>query len=322
MLAPTVTPWLVERFGKLPRDRRGHGARHARLRALPAARAGLDVPAMLPTILLVGVAFALAYGTLTIAATDGIAEAEQGLASGLQYVSLQFGAALGLAVVAAVNVAATNGSSEAALLDGFQAALFVPGRRRGARAGRDGHRASGVAAASGHRSMLKHLRTNPIALLALFIALGGPRTRPAPPSEPKEGQSQVQARIRVILDEAGASGWRARDDHCRPKLIAGRWRGRYERLVLARYGGTLPARSLSTSCPRRSSRSQTQSGSRPTIACGSGSSVLAVRRTFRPVRIGPRTSRKLDVLGDGRRCRAHQARGGRATARACRPSHS
>ena len=81
---------------------------------------------MLPTILLVGVAFSLAFGTLMIVATDGIAEPEQGLASGLQYVSLQFGAAVGLAVVAAVNVAATDGASERALLDGFQAALFVP----------------------------------------------------------------------------------------------------------------------------------------------------------------------------------------------------
>ena len=81
---------------------------------------------MLPTILLVGVAFALTFGTLMIVATDGIAEAEQGLASGLQYVSLQFGAAVGLAVVAAVNVAATDGASERALLDGFQAALLVP----------------------------------------------------------------------------------------------------------------------------------------------------------------------------------------------------
>ena len=81
---------------------------------------------MLPTLLLVGVAFALAFGTLMIVATDGIDEAEQGLASGLQYVSLQFGAAVGLAIVAAVNVAATDGTSEQALLDGYRTALLVP----------------------------------------------------------------------------------------------------------------------------------------------------------------------------------------------------
>ena len=112
ILAPTLTPRLVERFGKLPVIGAGM--------ALAALGYALFLPLgpdwtylqMLPTILLVGVAFALAFGTLMIVATDGIAEAEQGLASGLQYVSLQFGAAVGLAVVAAVNVAATNGSSK------------------------------------------------------------------------------------------------------------------------------------------------------------------------------------------------------------------
>jgi predicted MFS family arabinose efflux permease len=110
ILAPTLTPRLVERFGKLPVI--GVGM------ALATLGYALFLPLgpewtylqMLPTILLVGVAFALTFGTLMIVATDGIAEAEQGLASGLQYVSLQFGAAVGLAVVAAVNVAATDGA--------------------------------------------------------------------------------------------------------------------------------------------------------------------------------------------------------------------
>ena len=81
---------------------------------------------MLPTLLLVGVAFALAFGTLMIVATDGIDEHEQGLAGGLQYVSLQFGAAVGLAIVAAVNVAATTGRRRRGLLDGYRTALLVP----------------------------------------------------------------------------------------------------------------------------------------------------------------------------------------------------
>lgn len=126
VLAPTLTPRLVERFGKLPVIGAGM--------ALAAVGYGLFVGVgaewtylqMLPTMVLVGVAFALTFGTLMIVATDGIAEAEQGLASGLQYVSLQFGGAVGLAVVAAVNVAATDGTSERALLDGYQAALLVP----------------------------------------------------------------------------------------------------------------------------------------------------------------------------------------------------
>jgi MFS family permease len=83
--------------------------------------------AMLPTMLILGVAFALAYGPLTIAATEGIAPDEQGLAGGLLNTSFQFGAALGLALVTAVNVAATDaGGSAQAQLDGYRAALVVP----------------------------------------------------------------------------------------------------------------------------------------------------------------------------------------------------
>jgi MFS family permease len=126
ILAPTLTPRLVERFGKLPVI--GAGTALAAIGYALFLRLDADwgYLEMLPTLLLVGLAFALTFGTLMIVATDGIDEAEQGLASGLQYVSLQFGAAVGLAIVAAVNVAATNGTSSAALLDGYQAALLVP----------------------------------------------------------------------------------------------------------------------------------------------------------------------------------------------------
>ena len=126
ILAPTLTPRLVERFGKLPVI--GAGTALAALGYALFLRLGADWSYfdMLPTLLLVGVAFALTFGTLMIVATDGIAEHEQGLAGGLQYVSLQFGAAVGLAIVAAVNVAATNGTSAQALLDGYRTALLVP----------------------------------------------------------------------------------------------------------------------------------------------------------------------------------------------------
>jgi hypothetical protein len=79
---------------------------------------------MLPSFLLIAVAFSLAYGGLTIAATDGVADADQGVASGLVSMSLQFGAAVGLAIATAVNVAATG--DDGALLDGYRAALLVP----------------------------------------------------------------------------------------------------------------------------------------------------------------------------------------------------
>jgi MFS family permease len=91
---------------------------------------GLDAryaTAMLPTFVLAGIGFGLAYGPLNIAATNGIAEEEQGLAGGLVNTSFQFGGALVLAVVTAVNDANTGASgSPDALLDGFHAALVVP----------------------------------------------------------------------------------------------------------------------------------------------------------------------------------------------------
>jgi EmrB/QacA subfamily drug resistance transporter len=90
---------------------------------------GLDsgyLAAMLPTFLLCGVGFALAFGPLNIAATNGIAASEQGLASGLLNTSLQFGGAFVLAVVTAVNAAAAGADgSPQSLLDGFHAAILV-----------------------------------------------------------------------------------------------------------------------------------------------------------------------------------------------------
>ncbi len=67
-----------------------------------------------------------AYGPLTIVATEGVAEEEQGPAGALLHTSFQFGAALGLPTVTAVNVTATASSSPSALLDGYRAALWVP----------------------------------------------------------------------------------------------------------------------------------------------------------------------------------------------------
>jgi Major Facilitator Superfamily len=82
---------------------------------------------MLPTFLLVGLGFALAYGPLNIAATNGIAPAEQGLAAGLLNTSFQFGGALVLAVVTAVDNAYTSADGSAqALLNGYHAAIVVP----------------------------------------------------------------------------------------------------------------------------------------------------------------------------------------------------
>jgi len=84
------------------------------------------VTAMLPTFLLAGLGFGLSFGPLNIAATYGIAAQEQGLAGGLLSTSLQFGGALVLAVVTAVNNANTGSDGSAqSLLDGFHPALVV-----------------------------------------------------------------------------------------------------------------------------------------------------------------------------------------------------
>jgi len=81
---------------------------------------------MLPTMVFAGLGFALAFGPLNIAATNGIAPGEQGLAGGLLNTSFQFGGALVLAVVTAVASADLGpDASPQALLDGFHAALLV-----------------------------------------------------------------------------------------------------------------------------------------------------------------------------------------------------
>jgi Na+/melibiose symporter-like transporter len=125
VLAPTLTPRLVERFGNARVVLGGF--------LLAILAYGLFLPvgmdwtyaAMFPTLILAGTAFALAYGPLTIAATDGVAEEEQGLAGGLLHTSTQFGSALGISAVTAVYGLASTGAG-ADTLSAFRAALVVP----------------------------------------------------------------------------------------------------------------------------------------------------------------------------------------------------
>ncbi|UMP07591.1 MFS transporter [Amycolatopsis sp. EV170708-02-1] len=127
ILAPTLTPRLVARFGNTRLIFGGF--------VLAAVSYALFLPlgldwtyaAMFPSMIILGLGFAIAYGPLTIVATEGIAEDEQGLAGGLLYTAFQFGAALGLSAVTAVNVAALGaGGSPEAALGGYRAALVVP----------------------------------------------------------------------------------------------------------------------------------------------------------------------------------------------------
>jgi hypothetical protein len=128
LLAPGVTPRLLMRFGVTRVIFAGMiSAVVAYALFLPIGLDSAYLTAMLPTFIFAGLAFALGYGPLNIAATNGIAPEEQGLAGGLVNTSFQFGGALGLAIVTAVNAAnAGPGDSPQALMDGFEAALIVP----------------------------------------------------------------------------------------------------------------------------------------------------------------------------------------------------
>lgn len=82
---------------------------------------------ILPTMLLVGAAFALTFPSLNVQATSGVDEHEQGMVSGLLNTSVQVGGALFLAVVTAVLTANTpeEGASPQAVLDSYLPALTV-----------------------------------------------------------------------------------------------------------------------------------------------------------------------------------------------------
>jgi MFS family permease len=83
------------------------------------------LPSVLPTMVLAGIGFALAFAPLNVAGTSGVAPAEQGLAGGLLNTSFQFGGALVLAIVTAVVNAYTTGTTPQGVLNGFHPALVV-----------------------------------------------------------------------------------------------------------------------------------------------------------------------------------------------------
>lgn len=78
---------------------------------------------ILPSMILLGLACALCFPSLNIQATAGVADDEQGLASGLVNTSFQVGGGVGLAVVTAVVTAGGNGT--AAMWAGVHPALAV-----------------------------------------------------------------------------------------------------------------------------------------------------------------------------------------------------
>jgi predicted MFS family arabinose efflux permease len=78
-------------------------------------RADVDptyITMILPTMLLIGVGFALGFPSFNMQGTTGVADHEQGLASGLINTSFQVGGAITLAVVSAVIGDGSGGGSE------------------------------------------------------------------------------------------------------------------------------------------------------------------------------------------------------------------
>ena len=91
------------------------------------ARPGMPyVEFLLPTMVLLGVGFGLSFAALNVQATSGVANHEQGLASGLLNTSLQVGGAVVLAVVTAI-VSSSSRTVQVhhQLLPGMTSALWV-----------------------------------------------------------------------------------------------------------------------------------------------------------------------------------------------------
>ncbi|AJT42555.1 MFS transporter [Psychromicrobium lacuslunae] len=83
---------------------------------------------ILPSVILLGIGFALGFPSINVQATAGIHDAEQGLAAGLIQTSSQVGAALVLAVTTALvtgSHSATTASDPSAMLDTFRPGLIL-----------------------------------------------------------------------------------------------------------------------------------------------------------------------------------------------------
>jgi len=125
-----LAPRLVERFGATRLVIAGFTSLTAGY--LLFLRVGVDphyATDILPSILLLGVGFALAFSPLNILATAGIANEEQGLAGGLFQTSGQLGGALVMAAVTAVVTAGGEhrDAPAATVLDSFRPGLVLVG---------------------------------------------------------------------------------------------------------------------------------------------------------------------------------------------------
>jgi EmrB/QacA subfamily drug resistance transporter len=117
---------LVNRFGSAPVVVTGLVSLFAGYALFLRVGIVPNYPAMiLPSMLLLGVGFALAFPALNIQATSGVGDDEQGLASGLVQTAFQVGGAVTLAVVTAVISASTTGNRPAQVLASYHPGLVL-----------------------------------------------------------------------------------------------------------------------------------------------------------------------------------------------------
>ncbi|WP_344967932.1 MFS transporter [Streptosporangium fragile] len=116
---------LVARFGVRRMLAGGAAVTALGLLVLGLAPPGALWTGVLPGLLLGGLGAGLMYAPSMIVSTTGVADGDQGLASGLLNTSFQLGGPLGLAVLNAVAAAVAGGATGAqALTDGYRAAFL------------------------------------------------------------------------------------------------------------------------------------------------------------------------------------------------------
>jgi EmrB/QacA subfamily drug resistance transporter len=126
ILSVGLSAKLVMRFGFRPPL--FTGLLIAALGLLLFARAPVDgnfVIDVLPSMILLGLGAGMAFNPVLLAAMSDVKPSEAGLASGVVNTSFMMGGALGLAVLASVAAARTNGDSLGALTTGYHAAFLL-----------------------------------------------------------------------------------------------------------------------------------------------------------------------------------------------------
>ena len=126
ILSVGLSAKLVMRFGFRPPL--ATGLLLAALGLLLFARAPVDgsfVVDVLPSMILLGLGAGMAFNPVLLAAMSDVEPSEAGLASGVVNTAFMMGGALGLAVLASLAAARTEGDSLAALTSGYHAAFLV-----------------------------------------------------------------------------------------------------------------------------------------------------------------------------------------------------